>query len=261
MLAGLVTAPAPAAAWSNGKGDGYGTHDWIIDEGLRVLSDRDVSWFHRTTALLVSDDPDNVEVVANPARKIDHIYRDGGVRGGAVQRITEHYAAAVQLHREGVEAQEAGDAAAADACLRRGKPRDRPAGALPRRPAHAPPHERPGGGPQRGAPPVRAPRPGADAVAGRRARMAQPEPDAGSHHERAPDGAVRGLVLARVVRRRARLDDREPDRAHPGGSRRDQGAPAARGGRHGRRDLVRDQPRRASHPRSGRSRRASRGVA
>ena len=76
-----------------------------------------MSWFHRTTALIVSDDPDNVEVVANPARKIDHIYRDGGVRGGAVQRITEHYAAAVQLHREGVEAQEAGDAAAADAAF------------------------------------------------------------------------------------------------------------------------------------------------
>ena len=117
MLVGLVAAPAPAAAWSNGKGDGYGTHDWIIDEGLRVLSDRDVSWFHRTTALVVSDDPDNVEVVADPARKIDHIYRDGGVRGGAVQRITEHYAAAVQLHREGVEAQEAGDTAAADAAF------------------------------------------------------------------------------------------------------------------------------------------------
>ena len=117
MLAGLVTAPAPAAAWSNGKGDGYGTHDWIIDEGLRVLADRDVSWFHRTTALVVSDDPDNVEVVADPARKIDHIFRDGGVRGGAVQRITEHYAAAVQLHRAGVEAQEAGDAAAADAAF------------------------------------------------------------------------------------------------------------------------------------------------
>ena len=117
MLAGLVAAPAPAAAWSNGKGDGYGTHDWIIDEGLRVLSDKDVSWFHRTTALVVSDDPDNVEVVANPARKIDHIYRDGGIRGGAVQRITEHYAAAVQHHREGVEAQEAGDAAGADAAF------------------------------------------------------------------------------------------------------------------------------------------------
>ena len=114
MLAGLVTAPAPAVAWSNGKGDGYDTHDWIIDEGLRVLADKDVSWFQRTTALVVSDDPDNVEVVADPARKIDHIYRDGGVRGGAVQRITEHYAAAVQLHREGVEAQEAGDTTAAD---------------------------------------------------------------------------------------------------------------------------------------------------
>jgi hypothetical protein len=117
MLGGIATAPVPAAAWSNGKGDGYGTHDWIIDEGLRVLSDKDVSWFRRTTALIVSDDPDNVEVAANPARKIDHIYRDGGVRGGAVQRITEHHAAAVQLHREGTEAQEAGDTAAADAAF------------------------------------------------------------------------------------------------------------------------------------------------
>jgi hypothetical protein len=115
MLAGLVSVPAPAAAWSNGKGDGYGTHDWIIDEGLRVLSDVDVSWFHRTTALIVSDDPDNVEVVADPRRKIEHLYRIGGVRGGAVQRITEHHARAIQLHREGVAALEAGDTATADA--------------------------------------------------------------------------------------------------------------------------------------------------
>jgi hypothetical protein len=110
-------APAPAGAWSNGKGDGYGTHDWIIDEGLRVLSDVDVSWFHRTTALVVSDDPDNVEVVADPSKKIDHIYRDGGIRGGAVQRITEHYAKAVELHHAGVEAREAGDEVAADAAF------------------------------------------------------------------------------------------------------------------------------------------------
>jgi hypothetical protein len=117
VLAGVVGAPAPAAAWSNGKGDGYGTHDWIIDEGLRVLSGVDVSWFHRTSALVVSDDPDNVEVVADPSKKIDHIYRDGGIRGGAVQRITEHYATAVELHHAGVLAQEAGDEAAADAAF------------------------------------------------------------------------------------------------------------------------------------------------
>ena len=242
MLAGLVTAPAPAAAWSNGKGDGYGTHDWIIDEGLRVLSDEDVSWFHRTTALVVSDDPDNVEVVANPARKIDHIYRDGGVRGGAVQRITEHYAAAVQFHRDGVEAQEAGDTAGADAAF---DAASREIGLL----AHflgdllQPYHTNVRG-------------------AGLNDEHLQYEllvqaltrwPDAAPEWRspnRTPDllTNVRRMALnaasfsRELVRRGPRVDDREPDGAHPGGSGRDEGPPAAGRGRHGRRHLVGDQP-------------------
>ena len=39
-----------------------------------------------------TDDPDKVEVAADPSRKIEHTYTATGRRGGAIHRITEHYA-------------------------------------------------------------------------------------------------------------------------------------------------------------------------
>lgn len=110
---------APAAAWSN-NGDGYGSHDWILDQSLRLLTARGInwSWVDRTVALLASDDPDNIEVVADPSRSIEHTYTGGGKRGGAVHRITEHYAAMLRLYNEGRAAQLAGDSATATARFR-----------------------------------------------------------------------------------------------------------------------------------------------
>ena len=84
---------APVAGWSN-RGDGYGTHDWILDQALRLLDERGIghAWVDRTIALEATDDPDTVEVEADPARKIEHTYTATGRRGGAIHRITEHYA-------------------------------------------------------------------------------------------------------------------------------------------------------------------------
>jgi len=100
LLIAVAGAITPAAAWSN-NGDGYGSHDWILDQAFRLLTARgiDWSWVDRTTALLATDDPDNIEVKADPSREIEHVYTgDGGRRGGAVHRITEHYAAMLRAY-------------------------------------------------------------------------------------------------------------------------------------------------------------------
>jgi hypothetical protein len=83
-------------AWANGpdNGNGYGTHDWILDQALLVLDDNGIGhgWVNKSIALKATDDPDKVEVAADPSRKIEHTYTATGRRGGAIHRITEHYA-------------------------------------------------------------------------------------------------------------------------------------------------------------------------
>jgi hypothetical protein len=90
---------APVTAWSN-RGDGYGTHDWILDQALRLLDDRGIGhgWVDRDIALKATDDPDTVEVAADPSRKIEHTYTATGRVGGAIHRITEHYAKLVRAY-------------------------------------------------------------------------------------------------------------------------------------------------------------------
>ena len=123
LLAALLALPgalAPVAAWSN-AGNNYGTHDWILDQALRLLDDRGIShsWVDRTVALLATDDPDTVEVEADSSRSIEHVYTgDGGKRGGAVHRITEHYAKIIRLYSAGKTAKVAGDTTTAAAKFR-----------------------------------------------------------------------------------------------------------------------------------------------
>ena len=100
LLIAVAGAITPVAAWSN-NGDGYGSHDWILDQAFRLLDKRgfDISWINRTSALQATDDPDNIEVKADSSREIEHVYTgDGGRRGGAVHRITEHYAAMLRAY-------------------------------------------------------------------------------------------------------------------------------------------------------------------
>ena len=98
-LVACAGSVGPVSAWSN-RGDDYGTHDWILDQALRLLDARGIghAWVNRTIALEATDDPDTVEVAADPARKIEHTYTAEGRRGGAIHRITEHYAKIVRLY-------------------------------------------------------------------------------------------------------------------------------------------------------------------
>jgi hypothetical protein len=121
-LAALLVLPAavvPTLGWAN-VGDGYGTHDWILDQAFRLLDARGIptSWVDRQMALVSTDDPDTVEKAADSTRGIEHVYYDYGRRGGAIHRITEHYAAMLRKYEAGRTAQLAGDTATATARFR-----------------------------------------------------------------------------------------------------------------------------------------------
>jgi len=114
LVAGLAT---PAFGWSNGPAvppgttnrDGYGTHDWVIDQALKVVNGRANGWFDAQAARLASDDPDT----SGTSPGIEHVYREQGQRGGAVHLVTEHYAFAIRYHQQGKVAQAAGNSSLA----------------------------------------------------------------------------------------------------------------------------------------------------
>ena len=58
-LAALLLPPA-ALAWSNGGdgGDGFGTHDWILKEAVRLASEQNAGWAILKVAEPRTDDPD-----------------------------------------------------------------------------------------------------------------------------------------------------------------------------------------------------------
>ena len=85
----FASQAAPAAGWANGGGDGYGTHDWIIDQAMRVLDGRVDGWFDAQTARIHSDDPDTIERAAGD--QDDHVYHEKGKRGGAIDRIATEF--------------------------------------------------------------------------------------------------------------------------------------------------------------------------
>lgn len=119
VLAALLVLPVaagPVAAWSN-AGNNFGTHDWILDQALRLLDARGIGhgWVDRTIALQATDDPDDIEVKADSSRSVEHTYTDGGKRGGAIHRITEHYAKILRSYAAGKAASLAGDSATAAA--------------------------------------------------------------------------------------------------------------------------------------------------
>ena len=109
LAAALLTPATPVLAWGN-SGDGYGSHDWIIDQAVKVLDGR-ASWFDASAARLVSDDPDFVEKPDPLA--IEHVYRGSGKRGGAVSRAADEYDLAMAAFQAGAAAEAGGDAAAA----------------------------------------------------------------------------------------------------------------------------------------------------
>lgn len=96
------------------NGDGYGTHDWVIDQALKVVNGRANGWLDARVARLTSDDADS----SGTSPGLEHVYREQGQRGGAIHRITEHYANAVRYYKLGKAAQDAGDTTTATANFR-----------------------------------------------------------------------------------------------------------------------------------------------
>ena len=98
LLVVTLVAPPAALSWANGgEGDRYGTHDWILDQALKVLDGRVDGWLDRELALSYTDDPDYTR---DPEAN-EHNYRAAGRVGGAVDRIAYHYdlaQAAFQAH-------------------------------------------------------------------------------------------------------------------------------------------------------------------
>ncbi len=99
LLAGLLLAlvvVVPATAWSNGPsaggvtGNGYGTHDWVIDQALKTFNGHVPSWFEASTARLASDDPDTLFWRTN-----EHVYFEEGYGRGAVYLVEEYYSKAI----------------------------------------------------------------------------------------------------------------------------------------------------------------------
>ncbi len=95
LTSSCVTAGS-ASAWST-AGDGYATHDWVVDKALEILdhAGKRPAWFDRDLALPYTDDPDSIERVEDAARGWEHVYYDNERHGGAVQRVSEHYTAAL----------------------------------------------------------------------------------------------------------------------------------------------------------------------
>ena len=111
LLAGLLAsavAASPVAAWTANE-DEYATHDWLVDQAVRVLNGR-VDWLDVQAAILSSDDPD-----ADKSAVLNHSYRETGIRGSAVQETAEHYHRAFVLVGRARSAADAGHASEADA--------------------------------------------------------------------------------------------------------------------------------------------------
>jgi len=104
----MLAAVVPAAAWSNGPsaggvtGNGYGTHDWVIDQAVKVFGGHVPSWFEASTARLASDDPDTVfwrtneHVFMEPTTAVPWPYGRG-----AVYLIAEYYDKAIYQVKAG----------------------------------------------------------------------------------------------------------------------------------------------------------------
>jgi hypothetical protein len=92
----FVAAVPSAFAWNNGgnAGDGFGTHDWILDQAIRIAGP-DASWVDTTTALLATDDPDE------DGERITHYFLEHSGYRGAPQRVSDLYYAAVTAYDAG----------------------------------------------------------------------------------------------------------------------------------------------------------------
>jgi hypothetical protein len=100
----VLGAGVPSAfAWGNGgdDGNGYGTHDWLLDQAIRLVG-QDASWVDVRTALLATDDPDSLP------NDIGHVFHDEGLYGGVPQRVADLYYQACTSHAAGTASRPVG---------------------------------------------------------------------------------------------------------------------------------------------------------
>jgi hypothetical protein len=108
LILAMAFSVGTAHAWGNGgdQRNGFGTHDWILDEAIRV-SGASGDWVDVQTALLASDDPDSMGT-----DKTLHVFYQSGLYGGAPAEVSKLYYEAVLAYR-------AGDTEQASLCLGR----------------------------------------------------------------------------------------------------------------------------------------------
>lgn len=94
---GLIALPASALAWGNGgnEGNGFGSHDWILYEAMRMAGS-DASWIHKKTALRATDNPDKTGV-----SRIYHSYQERNSARGAPYMVSRQYYLAKSAYRRG----------------------------------------------------------------------------------------------------------------------------------------------------------------
>jgi len=92
--------PAAALAWSNGDdwGNGYGTHDWVLQEANRLAAKQGAGWVRLKIALPHTDDPDT--------EFHDfwyHVYDvwGAGHYGDAPKKVIEYYGKALAARKAG----------------------------------------------------------------------------------------------------------------------------------------------------------------
>jgi len=100
-VAFALILPATAFAWSNGPaaggatGNGFGTHDWILDNAIKTAG-QSGTWLDDNAALLASDDPDT-----QGTDSAWHLFRDKGISRGAPYAVGTLYEQAVEAYRAG----------------------------------------------------------------------------------------------------------------------------------------------------------------
>lgn len=98
-----AVAASPALAWGNGPtvngvpGDGYGTHDWVLDHAIAAAGAK-ASWVDVRTALLATDDPDKSKTTSESYKHV--FYASGHARGGP-QAVADEYYALMQAYQAG----------------------------------------------------------------------------------------------------------------------------------------------------------------
>ena len=92
--------PAVAQAWSNGDdhGNGFGTHDWVLQEAERLAAKQNAGWVKLRVALPRTDDPDTVF-----HDTYYHVYDVWGAStyGDAPKKVAEYYGKALSARKAG----------------------------------------------------------------------------------------------------------------------------------------------------------------